>query len=254
MRSRREQSRAAICWPTPARRHQVPAPTSGRTRPQASKGTPVSLATARAEAARKLPVDRSKYQTIRSLDQLKAWIARAHETGQFAIEAKADSRSTRCRPKSAASRWRSAPNDACYIPLGHKQSGGGAGLFDAAAWRRTRSSRPSARRAAAAAGIGRHSQDRLQHQVQRRDVRAARHHPRATIDDAQLMSYALDAGRNSHGLDTLAESWLGHATIDSWRTDRQRQGQTHFRSGRDRQGDRIFGRGCRRDPAAVAGA
>ena len=24
-----------------------------------------------------------------------------------------------------------APNDACYIPLGHKQSGDGAGLFDA---------------------------------------------------------------------------------------------------------------------------
>jgi DNA polymerase-1 len=32
-------------------------------------------------------------------------------------------------------------------------------------------------------------------------------------DDAQLMSYALDAGRNSHGLDALAESQLGHATI-----------------------------------------
>src|SRR6202046_2859036 len=34
-----------------------------------------------------------------------------------------------------------------------------------------------------------------------------------TPDDAQLMSYALDAGRNSHGLDALAESWLGHAVI-----------------------------------------
>jgi DNA polymerase-1 len=32
-------------------------------------------------------------------------------------------------------------------------------------------------------------------------------------DDAQLMSYALDAGRNSHGLDSLSETWLGHATI-----------------------------------------
>ena len=25
------------------------------------------------------------------------------------------------------------------------------------------------------------------------------------------MSYALDAGRNAHGLDALAERWLGHA-------------------------------------------
>jgi len=54
------------------------------------KGTPISLAAARAEAARKLPVDRSKYQTIRSLDQLKAWIARAHDVGHFAIDAQAN--------------------------------------------------------------------------------------------------------------------------------------------------------------------
>ena len=33
------------------------------------------------------------------------------------------------------------------------------------------------------------------------------------IDDAQLMSYALDAGRNSHALESLAERWFGHAVI-----------------------------------------
>src|SRR5205085_1475762 len=32
-------------------------------------------------------------------------------------------------------------------------------------------------------------------------------------DDVQLMSYALDAGRNAHGLDTLSALWLGHATM-----------------------------------------
>ena len=69
------------------------------------KGTPISLAAAREEAARKLPVDRSKYQTIRNAAELKAWIARAYDAGS--------SRSTpsrtptiRCRPISAASRWR----------------------------------------------------------------------------------------------------------------------------------------------------
>jgi DNA polymerase-1 len=40
------------------------------------------------EAARKLPVDRSKYQTIRTLDELKAWIARAYDAGHFAIDAR----------------------------------------------------------------------------------------------------------------------------------------------------------------------
>src|SRR5947199_9883484 len=32
-------------------------------------------------------------------------------------------------------------------------------------------------------------------------------------DDVQLMSYALDAGRNSHSLDALSESRLGHAVL-----------------------------------------
>jgi DNA polymerase-1 len=32
-------------------------------------------------------------------------------------------------------------------------------------------------------------------------------------DDTMLMSYVLDAGRGSHGMDALAEKWLGHNTI-----------------------------------------
>src|SRR5258708_40133778 len=32
-------------------------------------------------------------------------------------------------------------------------------------------------------------------------------------EDVQLMSYALDAGRHAHGLDALAEGWLGHAML-----------------------------------------
>ena len=32
-------------------------------------------------------------------------------------------------------------------------------------------------------------------------------------DDVQLMSYALDAGRNAHGLETLSDLWLGHAML-----------------------------------------
>src|ERR1700754_3612731 len=54
------------------------------------KGTPISLAAARAEAARKLPVDRSKYKTIRTSDELKAWIVRAWDAGTFAIDAQAN--------------------------------------------------------------------------------------------------------------------------------------------------------------------
>src|SRR5439155_20003686 len=77
------------------------------------KGTPISLAAARAEAARKLPVDRSKYQTIRTFDELNAWVARAYDAGTFAIDVKASSddpmQADICGIALAL-----APNDACY--------------------------------------------------------------------------------------------------------------------------------------------
>src|SRR5262249_25591670 len=94
------------------------------------KGTPIALATAREEAARKLKVDRSKYQTIRSLDQLNAFLARIHDVGHFALEAKASSIDP-MQADIAGIALALAPNDACYIPLGHKQSGEDAGLFAA---------------------------------------------------------------------------------------------------------------------------
>jgi DNA polymerase-1 len=175
------------------------------------KGTPISLATARAEAARKLPVDRTKYQTIRKLDELNAFLARARDAGQFAIEAKANSidpmRADICGIALAL-----APNEACYVPLAHKQSGDGVGLFDA--------------------GL---APDQIKNSDALEALRPLVESPgllkigfnikfgavmfaQAGIvirnyDDAQLMSYALDAGRNAHGLDALSERWLGHATL-----------------------------------------
>ena len=175
------------------------------------KGTPISLAAARAEAARKLPVDRAKYQAIRKLDELNAYLARARDAGQFAIEAKANSidpmQADICGIALAI-----APNDACYIPLAHKQSGDGVGLFDAGlAPDQIRESEAleALRQLLEAPGIL-----KIGFNIKFNAVMFAQ--AGITVrnyDDAQLMSYALDAGRNAHGLDSLAERWLGHATL-----------------------------------------
>jgi DNA polymerase-1 len=175
------------------------------------KGTPISLAAARAEAARKTPVDRNKYQTIRTLDQLKAWIARVYEAGHVAIEAKADTIDPMQAEMSGIA-LALAPNDAAYIPLAHKQSGDGAGLFAAG---RVPDQIEAGEALAAlkpmleSAGIL-----KIGFNIKFNAVMFAQH---GVIirnhDDAQLMSYALDAGRNAHGLDALAERWLGHATL-----------------------------------------
>jgi DNA polymerase-1 len=178
---------------------------------EGSKGTPISLAAERAEAARKTKIDRNKYQTVRSLDQLNAWIARAHDFGHFAIEAKASSidpmQAEMCGIALAL-----GPNDACYVPLSHKQSGDGAGLFAAGLAPdqiKAADALEALRPLLESAGIL-----KIGFNIKFNAVMFAQHG--VTIrnhDDAQLMSYALDAGRNAHGLDALAETWLGHATM-----------------------------------------
>jgi DNA polymerase-1 len=176
------------------------------------KGTPVSLAAARAEAARKLPVDRGKYQTIRSLGDLNAWIARVHDVGHFAIEAKANSidpmQADICGVALAL-----APNDAVYVPLAHKQSGGGAGLFDsglAPDQIKAGDTLEALKPLLESQGIL-----KIGFNIKFNAVMFAQAGiTLRNCDDAQLMSYALDAGRNAHGLEALSERWLGHAIIN----------------------------------------
>src|ERR1700741_2304889 len=94
------------------------------------KGTPLALANARAEAARNARIDRAKYQTIESLGQLNAFIARIHDVGHFALEAKANSIDPMQADISGMA-LALTPNDACYFPRAHKQPGSASGLFDA---------------------------------------------------------------------------------------------------------------------------
>jgi DNA polymerase I len=175
------------------------------------KGTPISLAEARKEAARKLPVDRAKYQTIHSLDELKAWVGRVRETGRFVIELKANS----INPMQAdicGIALALAPNDAAYVPLAHKQPGGGAGLFDAGLAPdqiRESDALEALKPLLESAGIL-----KIGFNIKFGAVMLAQAGiTLRNYEDVQLMSYALDAGRNAHGLDTLAELWLGHATL-----------------------------------------
>jgi DNA polymerase-1 len=189
------------------KRPQVPAKTDRG----AVALTPQALAAARAEAARHTKIDRGKYQTVRTLAELNAWIARIHDAGHVAIDAKATSidpmQAEMCGIALAL-----GPNEACYIPLSHKQSGDGAGLFAAGL-------APDQIKAADAlealkpllesAGLL-----KIGFNIKFNAVMFAQH---GIIirnqDDVQLMSYALDAGRNSHGLDALSESRLGHAVL-----------------------------------------
>jgi DNA polymerase-1 len=206
-----------------ADQHAPALPTSGRANaPGARSGqgksnpsnvvlTPQALAAARAEAARKTPFDRGKYRTIRSVEELHAWLARVHETDHFAIDTKANSIDP-MQAEISGIALALAPNDACYVPLAHKQSGDGSGLFAAGLAPEqieAGDALDALRPLLESAGIL-----KIGFNIKFNAVMLAQHGVvLRNHDDAQLMSYALDAGRNSHALDALAERWLGHAII-----------------------------------------
>src|SRR3954447_20719626 len=173
--------------------------------------TPKSLADARIQAARQSKIDRTKYETVRTLDRLAAWIARARETGQLAI----DTETTSLDPMQAELCGFSlavAPNEACYVPLTHRHGGDGTGLFagerapdqlddtQALAVLKPVLEDPSVIK------IGQNIKFDWQ-------IFAQRGIEMYPFDDTMLMSYVLDAGRAAHGMDAQSERWLNHKTI-----------------------------------------
>ncbi len=173
--------------------------------------TPISLAAARAEAARKQKIDRSKYECVRTLDRLKAWVARAHEVGVVAV----DTETTSLDPMQAGLCGFSlavAPNEACYVPIGHKKDGGGDGLFDAGL------APDQIKEEAALALLKPLLEDKSILKVAQNMkydwlVFAQRGIEIEGYDDTMLISYVLDAGKGGHGMDDLARRWLDHDTI-----------------------------------------
>ncbi len=197
-------------------------PAGGGGRAGASPGslTPISLAAARAEKARAAKIDRSKYETVTTLPRLKEWIARAHELGVVAV----DTETTSLDPMQAHLCGFSlalAPNEACYVPLGHRDGGsaGGSDLFapesklcagQIAETEALAALKPLLEDAAVLKVAQNMKFDWLvfaQHGKKVGGIEIAGY------DDTMLVSYVLDAGRSGHGMDDLSERWLGHKTI-----------------------------------------
>ncbi len=173
--------------------------------------TPISLAVARAEAARKQKIDRSKYECVRTLARLKKWVARAYDLGVVAVDTETTSldamQAGLCGFSLAV-----APNEACYVPLAHKKDGGGDGLFDAGL------APDQIKEEDALAVLKPLLEDRSILKVAQNMkydwlVFAQRGIEIAGYDDTMLISYVLDAGKGGHGMDDLAKRWLDHDTI-----------------------------------------
>ncbi len=178
--------------------------------PAAKEGelTPSSLVAARSKESH-AKFDRSRYETVSDPARLEFWIAKATELGVVAVDTETTSLDAMQCELCGVS-LSVAPNEACYIPLGHRMSddllaGGGlvAGqipIKEGLARLKTLLENPAVLK------VGQNLKyDYLV--LSRHGIEIA------PFDDTMLMSYALDAGKNSHGMDLLSEKHLGHKPI-----------------------------------------
>ena len=176
--------------------------------------TPQALANERAAAAMGRKIDRAAYKLVRTLPELETLLARAADRGVLAIACQTSSldpmQAMLCGLALAV-----AADEACYVPLAHRQGGEGSGqgLF-AAALVADQIPEDAALKALKPI-LEDPSVLKVGHNVKFEWATfAQRGINMAPLDDVMLMSYALDAGRADHSTAELSQRYLGHTTID----------------------------------------
>jgi DNA polymerase-1 len=166
-----------------------------------------------AEAAPEFPaIDHDGYDIVRDLDTLQSWIDAAHARGVVAIDTETTSLNEMTAELVGVS-LSVEPGRACYIPVGHV-TGGGEDLFAEGA---TRVEGQIGLEACLSALKPLLEDDAVLKVLQnaKYDVKVLARYgiDVAPIDDTMLMSYAMNAGLHGHGMDALAERYLGHHPI-----------------------------------------
>lgn len=161
------------------------------------------------EVAR-VPFDVAGYEKIDSMAALEAWIARIVEVGHVAVDTETTSLDEMQAELVGISLCVDA-GKAAYIPLGHKQGGGDlfgsselvAGQLGLAA---VLAALKPVLEDPAVLKIG---------QNMKYDWKIFKRYgvEVAPFDDTMLMSSAMQAGLNGHGMDALSEKYLGHSPI-----------------------------------------
>jgi DNA polymerase-1 len=158
----------------------------------------------------RLPFDHAGYQNINTMAQLQAWIAEMRSVGHVAVDTETTGLDEMQAELVGISLCVHA-GKAAYIPLGHKQGGGDLfGSTDLVPGQLPMQDVLDALKPvledASVLKIG---------QNMKYDWKIfARHGIRiAPFDDTMLLSYAMQAGLNGHGMDALSKEYLGHEPI-----------------------------------------
>ncbi|MBM3535417.1 MAG: DNA polymerase I [Alphaproteobacteria bacterium] len=172
--------------------------------PDGGAGAPVVTTV----AAERTGTAEKRYELVQSLDALKDWVRRANHAGVVAFDTEATS-SNAALAELVGVALALSPGEACYVPLGHRNGGGGLDLTG-------RPSQIPLKDAIAALKpmLEDPSILKIGHDI-KFDVRLLAHHgvTVAPVDDTLLISFVLDAGLHSHGQAELSERHLEHKTV-----------------------------------------
>jgi DNA polymerase-1 len=176
--------------------------------PAAPVGGNIETGGVPADAA--VPFDPTAYTCIRNAETLAAFIAQAYARGWVAVDTETTSLDEMQAELVGVSLC-TEPGQAGYLPLGHKVGGGD--LFGAKAL--AEEQMPMAQALAMLKPMLEDESILKIGQNMKYDWKIfARHGIRvAPFDDTMLMSYAMQAGLNSHGMDALSAKYLGNQPI-----------------------------------------
>ncbi len=178
-------------------------------------GSPGALAAERIAEGKATAIDHAHYLTITDLDHLDAIVAAAHESGIIALDTETTSLDARVAALVGIA-LAVAPGEACYIPLGHRATSEG-GLFGDEGPLLPSQLDPGdvirrLKPLLEAPGVL-----KIAHNMKYDLAIFSRHGVAvAPFDDTMLLSYVLDAGKNTlegHGMDALSKQHLDHRPI-----------------------------------------
>ncbi|MFC5069471.1 DNA polymerase I [Flaviflagellibacter deserti] len=161
------------------------------------------------EEARNTPCSKEHYDIVRTVERLDRWIAAIREAGRVAIDTETTSLDA-MQAEIVGISLAVQPGLAAYIPVGHTTGvsdmfGGGLAPDQLPLDTVLKGLKPL---------LEEQSVLKIGQNIKYDTLVFSRHGIKlAPTDDTMLLSYALDSGRGTHGMDELAMRWLNHTCI-----------------------------------------
>ena len=174
-----------------------------------AQSMPATLAAEEKARIRAIPVDYAKYETVTTLERLNAILTQAREQGHLCFDVETTSLDP-LQAELVGFALALTPGEACYVPLAHR-CGDGLNLEGATLTAQI----PFEAGVAALKTVLENPGVLKIGQNLKYDMMVLRRYgiETAPVDDTMLLSYVLDAGIGTHGMDELSQRHFGHKPI-----------------------------------------